>query len=117
MSSYLNNIFHDIPEKIPSEIFEEILSTENIRIERIISHGHSSPEEGWYDQNENEWVMVLSGQGIIEFADGRIITLSQGDYLNIEAGEKHKVLGTHPEDITIWLVVFYKKNHRIKNKF
>ena len=47
-----------------------------------------SPEEGWYDQDENEWVMVIEGQGVIEFEDGRVVTLSKGDYINIAAREK-----------------------------
>jgi cupin 2 domain-containing protein len=57
------NIFSDVPANLPDEVFEEILSTRNIRIERILSYGHRSPDVGWYDQVENEWVMVLKGQG------------------------------------------------------
>ncbi|MCE4934464.1 cupin domain-containing protein [Aliivibrio fischeri] len=102
------NLFKEIPNELPSEIFEDILSTPNIRIERILSHGHSSPEQGWYDQDENEWVLVLSGFGVIEFDDGRIITLNKGDYLNIKAHEKHKVQATAPNETTVWLAVFYR---------
>ncbi|MGN2717867.1 cupin domain-containing protein [Aliivibrio fischeri] len=100
-------MFTDIPNELPSEIFEDILSTSNIRIERILSYGHSSPEQGWYDQDENEWVLVLSGFGVIEFDDGRVITLNKGDYLNIRAHEKHKVQATAPNETTVWLAVFY----------
>ncbi|GGK45064.1 MULTISPECIES: cupin domain-containing protein [Aliivibrio] len=102
------NLFKEIPNELPSEIFEDILSTPNIRIERILSHGHSSPEQGWYDQDENEWVLVLSGFGVIEFDDGRVITLNKGDYLNIKAHEKHKVQATAPNETTVWLAVFYR---------
>ncbi|MUK49946.1 cupin domain-containing protein [Aliivibrio fischeri] len=102
------NLFTDIPNELPSEIFEDILSTPNIRIERILSHGHCSPEQGWYDQDENEWVLVLSGFGVIEFDDGRVITLNKGDYLNIKAHEKHKVQATAPNETTVWLAVFYR---------
>ncbi|MUK62980.1 cupin domain-containing protein [Aliivibrio fischeri] len=104
----MSNLFTDIPNELPSEIFEDILSTPNIRIERILSHGHSSPEQGWYDQDENEWVLVLSGFGVIEFDDGRVITLNEGDYLNIKAHEKHKVQATAPNETTVWLAVFYR---------
>lgn len=55
------SIFSDIPNSISEEIFEDIVSTENIRIERILSHDHSSPDVGWYDQSENEWVIELVG--------------------------------------------------------
>ncbi|WP_072054546.1 cupin domain-containing protein [Aliivibrio fischeri] len=102
------NLFTDIPNELPSEIFEGILSTPNIRIERILSYGHRSPEQGWYDQDENEWVLVLSGFGVIEFDDGRVITLNKGDYLNIKAHEKHKVQATAPNETTVWLAVFYR---------
>ncbi|MEZ8697176.1 cupin domain-containing protein [Vibrio lentus] len=104
----MSNIYSDVPSSIPDEIFNDIIATENVRIERILSHGHSSPEQGWYDQDENEWVMVLEGQGVIEFEDGRLVTLSKGDYINIAAREKHKVLGTDKDAVTIWLAVFYR---------
>ncbi len=73
-----NIILSDVPSSIPDEIFNDIIATENVRIERILSHGHSSPEQGWYDQDENEWVMVLEGQGVIEFEDGRVTTNAKG---------------------------------------
>ena len=75
----MSNIYSDVPSSIPNEIFNDLISTENVRVERIVSHGHSSPEEDWYDQDENEWVIVLEGQGVIEFEDGRVVTLSKGD--------------------------------------
>lgn len=102
------NIYADIPSSLPNEMFNALISNENIRIERILSHGHSSPEEGWYNQDENEWVMVIEGQGVIEFEDGRVVTLSKGDYINIAAREKHKVIGTVENVVTIWLAVFYR---------
>lgn len=104
---FMPNIFSNIPNTIPEEIFEDILSTEGVRIERILSHGQSSPETGWYDQAENEWVLVLRGQGVIEFENGQLVTLSAGDYFNIKAGEKHRVASTTAEEITVWLAIFY----------
>lgn len=101
------NIFDALPADISNEIFEDIVRTSNVRIERIISKGHSSPEVGWYDQSENEWVVVLEGSGSILFDDGRQVILNKGDYLNIPAHSKHKVLGTDKEVVTIWLAVFY----------
>ena len=101
------NIFSNIPDSIPEEIFEDIISTEGVRIERILSHGQGSPETGWYDQAENEWVLVLRGQGVIEFESGQVVTLSAGDYINIRAGEKHRVVRTSAEEVTVWLAVFY----------
>lgn len=102
------NIYNDVPSSVPNEIFNDLIANDSVRIERILSHGHSSPEEGWYDQDENEWVMVIEGQGVIEFEDGRVVTLSKGDYINIAAREKHKVVGTDKDTVTIWLAVFYR---------
>ncbi len=78
-----------------------------MRIERIISKGHTSPDDSWYDQRENEWVMVLEGSGSIMFEDGREVTLEKGDYLNIPSHAKHRVTWTDPDHDTVWLVVFY----------
>ncbi|GAA5217414.1 cupin domain-containing protein [Corallincola platygyrae] len=101
------NLFDDIPKELSEEVFQYLLTTEFLRIERIVSKGHSSPKSGWYDQSENEWVMVLSGFGVLEFEDGRKITLNPGDYINIKAHEKHKVIATAPEEVTVWLAIFY----------
>ena len=102
-----SNIFDSIPEDMQAEVFEDIVRLPNLRIERIISKGHTSPETGWYDQDENEWVMVIDGQATIEFNDGYFVALRKGDYLNIPAHTKHKVSWSDPNQITIWLVVFY----------
>ena len=81
----MTNIFDKILTELPKEIFEDIIATDKLRIERIVSKGHTSPGVGWYDQDENEWVMVVSGCGVIEFFDGRKVTLKQGDYITIKA--------------------------------
>lgn len=102
------NLFSDIPEEIANEIFEDIVNTSSVRIERIISKGHSSPETGWYDQDEHEWVLVLSGEGVLGFEDGTQVTLKTGDYINIQAHQKHKVVRTASDEATVWLAVFYR---------
>jgi cupin 2 domain-containing protein len=53
------NIFKQIPENLKDELFEDIIKTDNLKIERIISYGHTSPKSGWYESKENEWVIVL----------------------------------------------------------
>ncbi len=102
------NFFEKIPDKIPEEIFETILSSGTTRIERIISKGQSSPKQFWYDQDENEWIFLVRGKAIIKFYDNGIpVELKDGDYLNISAHTKHRVEWTDPENETIWLAVFY----------
>lgn len=101
------NFFSNIPENLSEEIIETILTHNNIRIERIISKGQSSPEDFWYDQTENEWILVLAGKAMIKFEDESIITLHKSDYLLIPANQKHRVEWTDPEQHTIWLAIFF----------
>lgn len=103
----MHNIFDCIPENLDAEVFERLIDGDAIRIERIISKGHSSPESGWYDQDKNEWLIVLKGEALLLFADGKSIHMKAGDFLNIPAHKKHRVDWTDPETETIWLAVHY----------
>ncbi len=100
------NIFENIPTDLSEEVFEKILSTSDFTLERIISHGHTSPKEGWYIQKKSEWVIVLEGEAILSFQD-KDIRLKKGEYINIPAGTKHKVSWTKPDSPTIWLALHY----------
>ncbi|MCK5662017.1 MAG: cupin domain-containing protein [Thiotrichaceae bacterium] len=102
-----NNLFENIPDNLDEEVFEQIVSSEQISIERIISKGHHSPTSDWYDQDKNEWVMVLAGKAILSFDDGSDIMLNKGDYINIPAHKRHRVKWTEPMIETIWLAIFY----------
>lgn len=103
----MKNIFDAIPGNIDSEIFERLVDNKNIRIERIISKGHSSPQSGWYDQDRNEWVMVLKGEATLSFSEAASVTLKTGDFIDIPAHKKHRVDWTDPNTETIWLAVHY----------
>ena len=103
----MKNIFEAIPDDLTAEIFENLAEAKNVKIERIISKRHRSPDNGWYDQQQNEWVIVLKGAAIISFADNSSISLKEGDYLNIKAHQKHKVSWTAADIETIWLAVHY----------
>ena len=102
------NLFRDIPPDSGAEIFELLASNEHVRIERIISRGQKrSPAEGWYDQQQNEWVLVLKGHAKIEFEDGSVTDLIEGDYLDIKAHIKHRVLQSSTTTETLWLAIHY----------
>ncbi len=103
----LKNIFESIPDNLDEEIFELLVQSENVKIERIISKGHTSPESGWYDQEQNEWVIVLKGEAIISFENGKEVNLKAGSHINIPAHKKHKVSWTDPKIETIWLAIHY----------
>ncbi len=104
-----NNLFSDIPPECKEELLETILKRETFRIERIVSHGHSSPEGFWYDQDENEWVILLKGSAVLRFEDqAENITMNPGDYIHIEKHRRHRVEWTDPEQDTVWLAVHYQ---------
>jgi len=101
------NIFTKVKDHLPEEEFLVLAASEYVKIERIVSMGHHSLEEFWYNQEQHEWVLVLSGRGVIEYENGRQIELNPGDYLNIPAHQKHRVKETSKNEATIWLAVHY----------
>jgi len=102
------SMYEGIPAKLPEEMVETLCTSGKVRIERIVSRGHASPPGFWYDQKENEFVLVLSGSAGVTLADtGETVVLKAGDYLNIPAGAKHRVAWTDPDGDTVWIAVFY----------
>jgi cupin 2 domain-containing protein len=105
----MKNLFADFPENLKDELIEIILQTSSFRMERIISQGHCSPEGFWYDQNENEWVILLKGSAGLRFDDKEeLVVLHPGDYLHIDRHQRHRVEWTDPGQETVWLAVYYK---------
>ncbi len=101
------NLFESIPDEVSDEIFDLIIENDKVKIERIISKGHTSPESGWYDQECNEWVIVLKGEAKILIENKGEKYLIPGSYINIPAHQKHKVTWTKENTETIWLAIHY----------
>ena len=101
------NLFTGLPANLPDELLTTLLKAANIRIERIVSHGHVSPDGFWYDQDEHEWVIVLKGAATLRF-EGCTQDMKPGDFVNIPAHKKHRVEWTTTDEPTIWLAVFYR---------
>lgn len=101
------NIFTDLPPLEQGEFFETLLKNKTITIERIISVGKVSEETNWYDQENNEWVIILKGQAKLSFEHQPTICLNEGDYINIPSRLKHKVSWIDPTVQTIWLAIHY----------
>ena len=100
------NIFNNIPENLPEELFETLFKNQLVYIERIVSRGHVTAEGVWYDQDWDEWVLLLQGQAIIGYEQERqAITLNSGDYLLIPANVRHRVEWTANDVDTVWLAV------------
>jgi cupin 2 domain-containing protein len=102
----IKNIFDDLPQHLPKEVVQTLIRAADVRIERIISHGHASPADFWYDQPQHEWVIVLKGAARLQFEDS-MVEMKLGDFLNIPAFKKHRVDWTTPDEPTVWLGVRY----------
>ena len=105
------NFFAGLPTALPEELIENVFQTEQVRIERIVSTGQSSPPGFWYDQDEGEWVILLRGGATLEFkGKTQMRHLAPGDYVYIPPHQKHRVFSTSEKQTTVWLAVFVKEN-------
>ena len=104
----IDNIRADIPTILPEELFTSLHRGKHVRIERIVSQGHCSPDGFWYDQDEHEWLLVLEGNAVIKIeGEEEPLKLEPGSYINIPAHQKHRVIYTSPTEQTIWLAIYY----------
>lgn len=102
------NLFDDLPRQLPEERLETLLSAPGLRIERIVSTGHASPENFWYDQQESEWVVLLRGEARLRFEEeSEPLPLRPGDYVHIPPHRRHRVEWTTDKEPAVWLAVFY----------
>lgn len=102
----IGNIFDlsNNKENSEKELFETIFNANNCEVERIVSWGQITPEGQWYDQERDEWVVLLQGKATIEFAEKEIL-ITAGDYILIPARKRHRVTYTSTEPPCIWLAI------------
>lgn len=94
------------------EHFEELCEGAEVKLERIISNAHTDPDGSWYDQELDEWVMLLKGEAKLFFEGKGEISLKEGDYLFIPARQKHRLIYTSAEPNCFWLAIHGKiKDH------
>ncbi len=103
----VKNIFENFQAEIKEEYFEDLISTGNFKLERIVSQGHSSPENFWYDQDKNEFVLLVSGSAELEFENESSIQLKPGDYLIIPPHKRHRVSKTDSSQKTVWIALHF----------
>jgi cupin 2 domain-containing protein len=102
------NMFAGVPAGLPDEVTQTLLTTGGFRVERIVSHGHASPDGFWYDQDEHEWVLVLSGAARLRLeGEAEPVVMTAGSYVDIPAHRRHRVEWTDPDRVTVWLAIFY----------
>ncbi len=109
------NLFSEIPDQLPRELFETLLQRRGLRLERIVSHGHTTPEREWYDQEWDEWVILLSGSAELLFEDGERCAMRTGDYLFIPAHRRHRVTCTDAQHKSVWLALHLEASHGSEN--
>ncbi len=105
MNISLSSLFADIPQQLSEELCQTLLQNPTVRIERILSQGQSSPNHGWYDQEQAEWVILLQGEAKLSFADADPVAMKAGDYLLLPPHCRHRVDWTSSEPMCIWLAV------------
>jgi cupin 2 domain-containing protein len=101
-----SNIYSCLPPDLRDEIFETLAESDAVRIERIISNGQSTAEGEWYDQDWDEWVLLLTGSaGLLFEGEESPRKLAAGDYVLIPAHCRHRVAWTDQQRQTLWLAV------------
>ena len=102
------NLFSNIPKDLPEEFLEILAQSADVKIERIVSRGHTTPEGEWYDQSKDEWVVLLSGKArlLIEGEEAPVV-LKPGDHLLLPAHLRHRVEWTDPDQDSVWLAVHF----------
>ena len=103
------NLLAEIPWGSPSETCRTLIQSDAIRVERIVSHGHASPSDFWYDQSQREWVILLKGAAQLRFEDG-LVEMKPGDSIDIPAHRKHRVEWTTPDEPTVWLAIHFERD-------
>jgi cupin 2 domain-containing protein len=107
----LTNLFANLPrggDPLAQETFEDLLTRAGVRIERIVSTGQCSPPGFWYDQPQDEWVVVLAGAaGLLFDGEPAARVLRAGDFVDIPAHRRHRVEWTERDTPTVWVAVHY----------
>lgn len=105
MPPEIHNLFATDNTSQTTEQFDILLQNPHLRLERIVSYGTPSTADFWYDQDETEWVLLAKGEAVLEFEEGKLITLQAGDYLEIPAHQKHRVASCSQD--AIWLALHF----------
>lgn len=109
------NLLTNLPDARQAEVFQTLLEQRGgVRIERIVSWGQATPEGQWYDQDHEEWVLLLSGGAAVQLAgeaDAR--RLEAGDWLHLPVHCRHRVAWTAPDQETVWLAIHWKNDKEV----
>jgi len=104
----VTQLLANLPLTLSAEQFDPLLTGGKFRLERIVSVGHASPPDQWYDQEEDEWVLILAGAAELEFsAPAERVKMEPGEAILISAHRRHRVAWTDPTVPTVWLALHF----------
>jgi cupin 2 domain-containing protein len=93
---------------LPQELFDVLAEKGAVRIERIVSTGQASPQDQWYDQDSDEFVLLVAGTaGLLIEGEAKERVLQAGDWLLLPAHRRHRVTWTQDRPPTIWLALHF----------
>jgi cupin 2 domain-containing protein len=105
----VTNLFDDLPAALLAERIDVLLRAPGVRVERIVSTGHVTSPGHWYDQDTDEWVVVLRGRARLRIdGEADVRDLRPGDHILLRAHARHRVEWTDDAAPTVWLAVHYR---------
>ena len=103
------NLFANLPGPRPGELGEVLLAGAGVTLERIISTGQATPPGHWYEQEQQEWVILLRGSAALRFeGEADLLVMGPGDWVEIPAHRRHRVEWTDPAGATVWLALHHQ---------
>ena len=103
------NLRDGLPSGIAAaETFDALIEQKNLRIERIVSTGQTTPEGELHDSEQAEFVLVVSGAARFRVeGEGEDRDLGEGDYIIVPSHCRHRVIYTRASPPTVWLAVYF----------
>lgn len=102
------NLLSKLPPPSAAEVFEPLIDTRGVRLERIVSTGQATPVGEWLVEDWDEWVLLLAGEArlLIE-GESMAREFNPDDWILIPAGVRHRVESTSKDRLTVWLALRY----------
>ena len=95
-----------LPDAAADEQADALLARSGVRLLRIVSTGQATPDGDWYDQDEDEWVVVIAGSAeLLVEGEAAPRTLGPGGWIYLPAHCRHRVVATNAATPTVWLAL------------
>jgi hypothetical protein len=95
------NLLDNLKFSKEEEVEEKVYEDEKVRVLRTMSLDQVTD---FMIQDEDEFVVLMEGKASIE-TDREVIEMKKGDFLFIEKGLRHRVIG---QDKAVWFCLFVK---------